>query len=158
MTTEKRSRKILILATALTVIALSAVITVYSAAILGIFTGGPVTVQKISATVTYSGDNDPSSTWNSTLQTIAGSNWYARLEISPGCTGSVTVTFQLQLNNSGNWTDTGAPITTGPITLTGASQDIYAASDGANSDNFNWGTVATAEGTYQILATVNSAS
>ena len=156
MSKEKKSRKILVLATTLTVLALAAVITVYAVAILGTFTGGPVTVQKITAAVSYSDTNSLTGTWNSTLQTLAGNAWYTRLEVAAGCHGPVTVTFQLQINN-GTWTNTGTPTTTGVITLTGAAQDIYCATDGLNADNFNWGTVATSQGTYQIVATVNSA-
>jgi hypothetical protein len=158
MTAEKRSRKILVLATALTVVALAAVVAVYATAILGTFTGGPVTVQKLTATVTYSDDNSTTGTWSTTLQAIAGNDWYTRLEVNAGCTGSVTVTFQLQVQDSGIWTNTGTPITTQPITLTGSAQDIYSSVDGAISDNFDWGTIATSQGTYQIVATVNPAS
>jgi len=156
MTKEKRSRKILVLTTALTIFALATIITVYAVAILGTFTGGPVTVQKITAVVSYSDTNSPTGTWNSTLQALSGSPWYTRLEVAAGCHGTVTVTFQLQVNN-GTWTDTGTPITTSVVTLTGVAQDIYSAVDGLNGDNFNWGAVATAPGTYQIVATVNSA-
>ena len=53
--------------------------------------------------------------------------------------------------------NTGTPITTSAITLTGSTQDIYASSDGTITNNFNWGTELAA-GTYQIVATVNSAS
>ena len=101
MTNEKRSRKILIIATALMIVALGAVIAVYATSILGTFTGGTVTVEQITGTVSYSSTN--SAPWTSTLQPYIGSSWYSQLEISGGYTGSVTVTFQLQTGGVGAW-------------------------------------------------------
>lgn len=157
MTNQKKSRKILIIATALTAFALAAVIAVYATAILGTFTGGHVTVVQITGQVTYGNDNNPSGTWSSTLQTVSGNSWYTRLEIAGGYTGSATVTFQLQEQNGATWQNTGTPVTTGTISLTGSAQNIYASSDGANSGNKDWSTDASSGGTYQIVATVNSA-
>jgi hypothetical protein len=156
MSNEKRSKKILIIATALMIVALGAVIAVYATSILGTFTGGTVTVEQITGAVTYSYSN--SAPWDGTLQPYVGSSWYVQLAAGGGYIGSVTVTFQLQQSNgSGGWTNTGTPITTSAITLTGSTQDIYASTDGTITNNFNWGT-GLAAGTYQIVATVNSAS
>ncbi len=113
---------------------------------------------QITGQVTYSSDNNPSGTWSSTLTTVSGSSWYTRLELAGGYTSSVTVTFQLQEQSGSTWQNTGTPVTTGAISLTGSAQNIYASSDGGNSGNKDWNPDASSGGVYQIVATVNSAS
>ena len=118
MSNEKRSKKILILATALMLVALGAVIAVYATSILGTFTGGNVTVVQIGAQVNYSTDNDPLGTWTTTLTTDPGSNWYTELAITSGYTGSATVTFQLQELSGSNWQNTSnGAFTTGTVSF-----------------------------------------
>lgn len=157
MTAQKRSRKTLLLATAIAVIALGAVISVYAAAILGVFTGGTVTVVKITATVTYSSTNSTSATWTPTLETLLNGTWYTRLEITGGYSGPATVTFQLQQNSGSGWSNLGSTITTSTVTLTGSPQNVYASADGTINGNFDWSTVATSANDYQIVATINQA-
>ena len=114
---------------------------------------------QITAQVTYSSDNNPSGTWSTTLTTDPGNSWYTRLEITGGYTGSATVSFQLQEQTDSTWQNTGSPVvTTSGVTITGSAQTIYASSDGGNSNNFDWSTIATSGGTYRVVATVNSAS
>lgn len=156
MNTRKKSRKLLLVATTLMIIALGSVLTVYAAVILGQFTGGTVTVGGVSSgTVKYSLANVEPGSWSTTLSAGTGTAWFARLEISGGYHGSATVTFQLQQNTGSGWSDFGTAFTTGTITLSGSSQTVYASSDGNLATNKDWGTGLTGAA-YQIVVTVNS--
>jgi hypothetical protein len=157
MNHTKKSRKLLLVATTLMIIAMASVLTVYATVLFGPFTGGTVTVGGVSSgSISYSGTNDVGATWTSTLSAATGADWFAMLEITGGYHGSATVTFQLQQNTGSGWSNFGTAFTTGTITLSGSSQNIYASSDGTITGNKNWGTGLTGAA-YQIIVTVNSA-
>lgn len=159
MNKGKKSRKLLLIATALTIIALVTVLGVYAAVLIGTITGGTVTVGGPSGSVTYDYTNNAGGTWLTTINPGTGTPWYARLEITSGYKGSVTVTFQLEQNTGSGYSPiSGDSVTTPALTLTGSSQYVYAsATDGTtNSTNTNWGTYTSSGGAYEIVATVNS--
>jgi len=160
MNIRKKSRKLLLISTSLTIIALALVLSVYSAFLLGTFQGGEVTIGGVaSGTITYSTTNDTAATWTSTLQPGAiGNPWYARLEVGTSNTysGPVTITWQLLIETApGVWSSQGSPVTT-TMNLAAGAQDVYASPNGGISANTNWGSVTTNAGTYAINATVDS--
>jgi len=161
MNNKKKSRKLLLITTALTIVALASVLFVYASVTLFTTTGGNVTVLGVTTgTIEYSTTNtlagDP---WSTTLSTTSGGSWYAEVVISSGNTykGSVTVTWQLQSDASGSFTNDGSAVTTGYTLATGA-QTIYASPTGVLSGNLDWHTVDSTATTYQIVVTVASAS
>jgi hypothetical protein len=160
MNKGKKSRKLLFIATALTIAALISVLGTYAAILLGQFNGGVVTIGGVSSSsiVTYCTTNNATATWTPTLQeSTPGSAWYARLEVSGGYAGNVSITWQLQQNSGTGWTGvTDASVTT-YVVLTGSSQDVYASSDGTITNNQNWGTFTTSGGSYRVTATVDAA-
>ncbi len=159
MTNEKRSKKLLITATTLTVVTLAIIVSVYAVAILGTFQGGTVSVGGVSSgTISYSSDNTVGGTWAPSLQVSSSTDpWYAKIQVS-GYTGPVTITWQLQVQSApSTWTNVpGAAVTT-TTSLTGTSQTIYASTDGSIGSNQNWGSDCSTNGTYSITVTVDSA-
>ena len=160
MNNRKKSRKLLFIATALTIAALASVLVVYAAVTLFTTTGGIVTVTGVTAgTVEYS--SSTSGPWNPTLSISSGS-WYAELVISSGSPykGPVTITWQLQTEASGTWANDGSttPTVTTDITLTGGSQTIYATPTGVSTSNLDWSTIDSTSANYQIIVTVDAAS
>jgi hypothetical protein len=156
MVYQKRSKKLLLISTAITIAALASVLTVY-AAVLGTFYGNPITVNNVaSGTVTYS--TDGGSTWSANPSDInAGSTLYARFELTTASySGAASISWQLQESISGSWTNEGSPVTT-TVTLTGSAQTIYASADGTTTGNHNWGTGITTGGSYRVMATVSTA-
>jgi hypothetical protein len=156
----KKSRKLLFIATALTIVVLALVLSVYAAVLLGTFQGGKVIVGGVgSSSVTYSTTNATDGTWTSTLTAgTVSSDWYSRLEISESNTysGPVTITWQLQIESSPDtWTNVGSTVTT-TVTLTTGAQDVYASTNGLITGNTDWGSSITSAGTYAITATVDS--
>jgi hypothetical protein len=134
-------------------------IVAVTAATIGQFPGGDVTIGGMaSSTVTYSDDN---ATWATTLTSTSTTDpWYARLEVPAGgsFSGPVEITWQLQQKTgpgAGDWTDVGSSQLTS-IVLSGGEEQVYASSDGSNTDNHDWATEATAAGTYRVYATVDS--
>jgi hypothetical protein len=159
MTNEKRSKKLLITATTLTVVTLAIIVSVYAVAILGTFQGGTVSVGGVSSgTISYSADNVAGGTWTVTLQVSSASDpWYAKIQVG-GYTGPVTITWQLQvLTAPSTWTNVSGATVTTTTSLTGASQTIYASSDGSIGANQNWGSDCSTNGTYSLTVTVDSA-
>ncbi|HMK94092.1 MAG TPA: hypothetical protein VK536_01705 [Candidatus Limnocylindrales bacterium] len=158
MNKGKKSRKLLFIATALTIAALVSVLVAYAAVTLFTVTGGNVTVVGVSqGTIYYSNTNSGTPTWTTTLQPTG--SWYAELVINGNSVykGAVTITWQLQTDASGSWQYvSGASVVTTGVSLTGGSQTIYAATDGTLANAVDWSTNATG-GTYQITATVASA-
>jgi hypothetical protein len=151
----RKSRRLLFVATALTIISLASVLTVY-AAVLGTFNGNAFTVNDVaSGAVTYSIEG---STWAATPSAFnVGGPLYARFELSSTShSGSTTITWQLQKDNSG-WANIGSPVTT-TVSLTGSAQTIYASSDGSSTGNHNWGSDISSGGSYRVVATVATAS
>jgi hypothetical protein len=160
MNNGEKSRKLLLIATAITIVALVSVMYTY-AVLIGTFPGGAVTVGGVgSSTITYSTTNstDPS-TWGTTLQvTSLSTPWYARLEIgsSNKYSGPVTITWQLQNETAPNtWSPVGSPKTTS-VTLSKGAQIVYASADGTITDNTNWESLISLAGTYNVTATVDS--
>ena len=158
MNRSNKSRKLLFVATALTILALASVLTVYAAVLLGTINGGAVTVGGVTTgTITYSTVADGSGSWTTTLDPDTGS-WYTKLEVNGGYTGPVTVTWQLQSYATGSWVDVGAATVSTSTSLTGsAGQVIYATATGVVTSNHDWHTEAGAGGTYRVIATINSA-
>ena len=148
----KKSRKLLFVATTITILALSSVLAVYAAVLLGTFTGGTVTVGGVvTGTPKYSSTTDgPTGDWQLNLQIVSLSTpWYTKLDLNAGYSGRVEVIWLLESDASGLWTDvTDATITTYPV-LSGDGQAVYA--------NQNWATFATEAGSYRVIAVVNSA-
>jgi hypothetical protein len=153
MNKRKKSRKLLLIATALTIAALVSVMYAYAAYLIGTFPGGAVTVGGVgSSTITYSSGG----TWATTLQVSSVSTpWYARLEISSANTykGPVTIAWQLY-NETGS--PVGSPVPTS-VTLNGGAQIVYASADGATTGETNWASLISNAGTYTVTATVDSA-
>jgi hypothetical protein len=155
MVYARKSRKLLLVSTALTIVALASVLTVY-AAVLGTFNGNAFTVNNVTAgEVTYSADG--STGWAATPSAFDVDNaLYARFELSStSFSGSATITWQLQVN-SGSWTNAGSPVTT-TVTLTGSAQTIYASANGQSTGNHNWGADIATGGSYRVLATIATA-
>lgn len=155
MNNKKKSRKLLFVATVLTIAALATVLLVYAVTIYT-FTGGNVTVTGVaSGTIEYATTNT-SPAWATTLSPTGA--WYAELVLgsTSAYKGAVTITWQLQIDNSGSWVPVGSPVVTSGIPLTGGSQTIYAATNGTLTNAYDWSAIATG-GTYQITAVVASA-
>jgi hypothetical protein len=153
----KKSRKLLVITTALTIVALASVLVAYAAVSLGTFTGGNVTVVGVtSGTIEYN-TAIATSGWTPLLQ--PGGSWYAEIVISGSSTyhGLVTIVWQLQTDATGTWANDGSSVTTTGVSLAGGAQTIYASIDGLLSDVKDWSTVDSTPGTYQIIATVASA-
>jgi hypothetical protein len=158
MNKGKKSRKLLFIATALTIAALASVLVVYAAVTLFTVTGGNLTVTGVTTgTVYYSSSNTEGGPWNATGLVSSGS-WYAELVISTSSTfkGPVTVTWQLQSDKSGTMTNDGTAVSTS-VPLTGGSQTIYASTNGAITNNQDWSLIDSTPTTYQIIVTVASA-
>ncbi len=151
----KKSKKLLLISTAITIIALASVLTVY-AAVLGTFNGNAFTVNNVTAgTVTYS--TDGSTGWTADISAFnVGGSLYARFELtSTSYSGPATITWQLQENNGG-WTNVGSSQTT-TVTLTGSAQTIYASASGLTTGNHNWGADISTGGSYRVTATIATA-
>ena len=141
----------------LTVLTISSVVVVY-AVLIGTFTGGEVTIGGgATGTVTYSTDQ---STWTPTLSPAsAETSWYSKLNVNGGQYSgtAVTISWQLQRKTGDTtWSDVGDAIPTNMM-LAAGSQDVYATPTGVSTNNHDWGLDVTEEGTYRIVATVNSA-
>jgi len=159
MNNKKKSRKLLFIATALTIASLASVLVVYASVTLFSVTGGNVTVTGVTTgTIYYSSSNTlAGSPWSTTLSVSSGS-WYVEIVIGSGSTfkGAATVTWQLQSDATGTVTNDGTAVTTS-VTLTGGSQTIYASPTGILSGNQDWSTIDSTPTTYQVIATVASA-
>jgi hypothetical protein len=158
MNSGKKSPKLLIIATVLTILALCTVL-VTAAVLLGTITGGSVTVAGVaSGSIKYSTDNNPSGTWPSSLESgTTSAPWYTRVELTSSYAGPVTVTWQLQSDASGTWTNVNSATLSTSIVLTGPGQNVYASTDGASTNNQDWAFYATSAGAYRVIATVSSA-
>jgi hypothetical protein len=148
---ERKSKKLLIVSTALMVLALSSVLVVYAVS-LGTFIGNPVTVNDVAAgSVKYSTDGSSYSADISAFN--VGGHLYARFELTSNtATGSGTVTWQLQ-KNTGSWVDVDSPVIS-TVTLTGGAQTIYASANGNSTSNTDWGSLITTGGSYRVTATL----
>ena len=157
MNKSKKSRKLLFVTTALTIISLASILTVYAIVFLGTINGGNVTVHGVTTgTITYNTANDGTGAWTTTLEPAG--TWYTKLTVDAGYIGPVTITWQLQSYATGSWQPVGSTTVT-TITLSGSSQEIYATANGLLlSGSRNWGLDATVQGTYNVIATVNSAA
>jgi len=160
MNNRKKSRKLLLITTVLTIVAIATTLVVF-AAISETFNGNAVTVNDVaSGTVTYS--TDGGSTYSASPSAFnVGGSLYTRFELSSSTyIGSATVTWQLQEDDSGTWTNVGSSVYT-TLTLTGSAQTIYASDDGSSTGNLvsnqNWGLDITSGGSYRVTATVASA-
>ncbi len=161
---EKKSRKVLLIATTITLLALALTIAAL-ASILGVYvpnletyTGGNVSIGgDTSGTITYNPNPDGIGTWSQTLQ--PSGSWYARLAIGNGYSGSIKIEWQLQrMTAPSTWTNiNGATITT-TITPSGSAQVVYATANGDIAGNLDWGTYAHGDGVYHVIATITSAS
>jgi hypothetical protein len=156
MNKGKKSRKLLLIATALTIVALISVMYAY-AALIGTFTGGEVTVGGVaSGTINYSEDQ---STWSPTLTvTSLSTPWYANLVIGSNnkYSGPVSISWQLENETApSTWSPVGSPVQTS-VTLSKGAQTVYASADGTTTANTNWESLITTAGTYEVVATVDS--
>ncbi len=161
MNDGKKTQKMLIATIVIMLIAMTSLLIVF-AAVLGTFNGNAVTVNDVaSGTVKYS--TDGGTTWTASPSAInVADSLYARSEVSSSSyAGPATVTWQLQQDISGTWTNINGATVSTTVTLTGSSQTIYASDDGTSggnlTPNFNWGTDISAGGSYRVSATVASA-
>ena len=156
MKIQRRSKKFLIVSTAITIIALASVLTVSAAVLLGTINGGNVTVAGVaSGQITYGTTADGSGGWSDTLEISTGS-WYTKLSVDAGYSGPVTITWQLQSYATGTWTNAGSTTTT-TCTLSGSGDILYATTDGTITGNRDWSQTATSQATYRVIATISSA-
>jgi hypothetical protein len=150
---RKKSQKGFVAVTLITVLAIALVLVVY-AALLGSIPGGEVTVGGVTGNVYYSNGNG---TWADTLKVSGiGVSWYARFN-TPGnqYTGPVSISWQLQQKQTnGTYTNLGDPTATS-ISLTTASQTIYASSDGSGPGH-DWSQTATTPASYRVVVTIQS--
>jgi hypothetical protein len=155
MNNGKKSRKLLFIATVLTILSLVSVLGVYAAVLLGTINGGNVTVGGVtSGTITYNPNLDGTGTWSATLEPTSA--WYTKLSLPGTYTGPVTILWQLQTFATGSWASVGGATVTTTITLSGV-QDIYATPTGVIGANHDWSAQASTGGQYRVIATINSA-
>ena len=157
------SQRAFVAVTLITVLAVTTVFVVY-AVILSTINGGNVSVVGAgSAQMWYDEANSASAAaWTGTLSNIAnGTTWYAKLNTTvAGYNGAVKITWTLQYDNSGTWTDVGGGATQSTsVTLTGASgQNVFASADGTQGSNKNWGQYSTeVDETYRVKAVIETA-
>jgi hypothetical protein len=158
MTYERKSKKFLLIATALTVISLVSVGVTF-AAISATFHGQAVTVNDVvQGTVKYSIDE---TTWGTTIPAFDQGNghWYSRFDVSSTTyTGTATITFALEKSTDGGSTYS-TTVTTFQVTgfaLTGSSI-IYATNNGVSSGTYHdFSTDISVGGMYRISVTVAS--
>jgi hypothetical protein len=154
MNNGKKSKKLLLVSTIITIIALATVLTVY-AAFVGSFSGGEVAVGGASGAVTYSLTNDAGATWSSSIPTNGPDDpWYARLQIT--YSGPVSIFWQLQTKSGSSWSDVSNANATTVASLSG-TQYVYASGDGTIGTNLDWSTKIDISGIYRVNVTVNSA-
>jgi hypothetical protein len=157
LNSRKKSKKLLLVTTAMTIMALATVLTVY-AVLVGTYSGGEVAVGGTSGAVTYSSTNSEGATWSASIQpTNTSDPWFARLQIT--YSGPITITWQLETKaGESSWSPvSGATVTTN-TTLTGTgSHYVYASDDGTINGNLDWSTKTSISGIYRVTATVNSA-
>jgi hypothetical protein len=162
MSDRVRSQRAFVVVTLVTLLAVTTVFVVY-AVILSTINGGNVSVVGSGSMAMWYDETNSSSAaaWTGTLSNIAnGTAWYAKLNTTvAGYNGAVTITWTLQYDNSGTWTDVGGGASQSTsVTLTGAAgQDVYASATGAQSSNKNWGQYSTTvDETYRVRAVVES--
>jgi hypothetical protein len=148
--------------TLVTLLAVTTVFVVY-AVILSTINGGSVSVVGSGSMQMWydEGNSTSAAAWEGTLSNIAnGTAWYAKLNTTvAGYNGAVTITWTLQYDNSGTWTDVGGGATQSTsVTLTGAAgQNVYASATGVQSSNKNWGQYSTTvDETYRVKAVVET--
>ena len=161
---EKKSRKLLLIATSITILALVLTIAAFTS-VLGVFavnletyTGGNVSVGGVtSGTITYNPNADGIGTWSSTLQPYGA--WYAKLAIGNEYSQSITITWQLQNETApSTWINVNGATVTTTITPSGSAQAVYATANGDIAGNRDWSQYASSEGIYHIIATITSGS
>lgn len=144
---------------ALTLLTIVSIVGIASAMLLATFYGGVVQVVSITGSIEYARTNDAAATLSTELLNVPLSGaWYVRFKTTTsGYQGSVNITWTLQKHNGTQYVDTTyTQLTT--VTLTGASgQIIYASSNGAITNNKNWGTHCDTVGMYRIKAVFESA-
>jgi hypothetical protein len=156
------SQRAFVAVTLITVLAVTTVFVVY-AVILSTINGGNVGVVGAgSAQMWYDESNSSSAAaWTGTLSNIAnGTTWYAKLNTTvAGYNGAVKITWTLQYDNSGTWTDVGGASQITNTNLTGVSgQNIFASADGTQGSNKNWGQYSTeVDETYRVRAVIETA-
>ncbi len=158
MTYEKKSKKLLFIATALTTVALVSVGVTF-AAISATFHGQEVTVNDVvQGSVKYSIDE---TNWGTTIPTFdqGTGQWFARFDVSSATySGTATVTFALEKSTDGgaSYPTTVTTFAVTGFTLTGSSI-IYATNNGLATGTYhNFSDDISAGGTYRISVTVAS--
>jgi len=156
MNEKLKSQKGFVAVTLITLLAIALVLVVY-ASLLGTFTGGEVVVGSVAGNVWYSTNNQTAGPWTATLSVAdTGVSWYSMVNFTSSYTGQVKITWQLERKN-GAWANaTGTKITT--VSLTGASQEVYASSNGDLAGNQDWKVYATSNGQYRVKAYIETTS
>jgi len=161
MNARQKPQRTFLAVTLLTVLAVTTVFLVY-AALLATYTGGNVTISLSGGSIQYSlPPKDPGS-WGATLAQSNGSEWYARVSMTNPPTQTVTVKWTLQKQVSGSWSNpptNTTQFTSNSFDLTPSSTEIYAFQSGSNTitNNYNWGQHTTTDGTYRVVAEINTA-
>jgi hypothetical protein len=145
--------------TVLTILSAASVATVY-AVLIGAFTGGDVTIGGgATGAVTYSSNAGEAGPWTTSLTpTSADASWYSKLNVNGGQYSgtAVTISWQLQRKTTDTtWSNVGSATNT-DMTLIAGAQDVYATPTGVSTDNHDWGVDVAEQGTYRVVATVNS--
>ena len=111
--------------------------------------------EGITGSVTYSTDQ---STWSSILSPASVDvAWYTKLTVNGGqhSGAKITIDWQLQRKvNDTTWNKVGSSRTT-TMRLDVNSQDVYATPTGVPTDNHDWSSEVTEQGTYHVVATMN---
>lgn len=161
---EKKSRKLLLIATSITIFALAFTIAAFASVLgayapnLETYTGGNISVGGVtSGTITYNPNADGVGTWSQTLQ--PSGSWYARLAIGNGYSGSITIKWQLQSETApSTWTNINGATVRTTITPSGSAQVVYATPNGDIAGNRDWSLYANGDGIYHVIATITPAS
>ena len=161
---EKKSRKLLLIVTSITIVALAFTIAAL-ASVLGVstpnlekYTGGNVSVGgDTSGTITYNPNANGVGIWSQTLQ--PSGSWYARLAIGNGYSGSITIKWKLQSETApSTWTTINGATLTTTITPSGSAQVVYATANGDIAGNCDWSLYANGEGIYHVIAIITPVS
>lgn len=152
MNTTRKPQRAFLAVTLMTVLALTAVFMVY-AALLATFTGSTVTVTQPGGSIEYNKYGTSNATWQSTLDIVIGTAWYARLNITNSGAQAVTIKWILLKNDVYN-----ANPRNSTITLATGSNTLYATDNGKcvgnATSNYDWGQLTTAEDIYKVKAEI----
>jgi len=161
---EKKSRKLLLISTSITIIALALTIAAFASVLganapsLETYTGGNISVGGVtSGTIEYNPNADGAGTWSPALQ--PSGSWYARIAIGNGYSVPITIKWQLQRETApSTWTNINGVNITTTLTPSGSAQVVYATANGDIAGNRDWSQYANSEGVFHVIATITPKS